>query len=83
MPLTTKIMAIPVAEFSREGYKIYLSLAENEITVFCELVLWGGVKKWRNLTFKIIRIFLIFFLLENTKLGTHFLLVTFFDNINF
>ena len=34
-------------------------------------------------TSKIIRIFLIFFLLENTKLGTHFLLVTFFDNINF
>ena len=49
LPLTTKIMAIPVAEFSREGYKIYLSLAENEITVFCELVLWGGVKKWREI----------------------------------
>ena len=32
---------------------------------------------------KIIRIFLIFFSLKNMNLGAHFLLLTFFDNINF
>ena len=32
---------------------------------------------------KIIRIFLIFFSLMNINLGAHFLLLTFFDNINF
>ena len=32
---------------------------------------------------KIIRIFLNFFLLKNINLGAHFLLLTFFDNINF
>jgi hypothetical protein len=31
---------------------------------------------------KIIRIFLIFFSLKNINLGAHFLLLTFFDNIN-
>ena len=32
---------------------------------------------------KIIGIFLIFFSLKNINLGAHFLLLTFFDNINF
>ena len=32
---------------------------------------------------KIIRIFLFFFSLKNTNLGAHFLLMTFFDKINF
>jgi hypothetical protein len=32
---------------------------------------------------KIIQIFLIFFSLKNTNLGAHFLLVAFFDNVNF
>ena len=34
-------------------------------------------------TSKIILIFLIFFSLKNMNLGAHFLLLTFFDNINF
>ena len=45
---------------------------------------------WQNSDFqsqfsmsKITRIFLIFFSLENTILGAHFLLLTFFENFHF
>ena len=49
--------------------------------------LWRGVKKFQNLTFKVNFLcqkssesFSIFFSLENTNLGAHNLLLTFFDN---
>ena len=52
--------------------------------------LMGKCQKVTNFDFqnqftmsKIIGIFLIFFSLENINLGAHFLLSTFFDNINF
>ena len=51
---------------------------------------WRAVKKCQNLTFKVNFLcqkssesFSIFFSLKNTNLGAHFLLLTFFDKINF
>ena len=86
-------MAIQVVEFSRGGYKIRKIFAQEstyskEMIEFWELVLWRGVKKCHNLTFKVnsmchklLESFSIFFSLKNINLGAHFLLLTFFDNI--
>ena len=69
-------MAIRVVEFSNGGYKIRKKRR--------------AVKKCPNLTFKVNFLcqkssesFSIFFSLKNTNLGAHFLLLTFFDKINF
>ena len=59
-------------------------LYSNETTVFCEFIL--VVKKCHNLTFKVIFLYQKLFKsfsMNNTNLGTHFLLKLFFDNFNF
>ena len=62
-------MAIRVVEFS------------NGLMASCQKVPKLDVQSQFSMS-KIIRLFLIF-LLNNTNLGAHFLLLTFFDKINF
>ena len=88
-------MAIQVVEFSNGGTKLERFLPKNQHTQrkLLNFENWGGVKK-RKITqpldfqsqfskSKIIRIFLNFFSLKNINFGAHFLLLTFFANINF
>ena len=91
-------MVIRVVEFSNGGYKIRKSLPKNQHTQrkLLNFENWvnGEVSKSAKspnlLTFKVNFLcqklsesFSIFFSLKNINLGAHFLLLTFFDNINF
>ena len=91
-------MAIWVVEFSSGGSKLERVLPKNQHTQgkLLNFENWvnGEVSKVpkfdQNLTFKVNFLcqklsesFSIFFSLKNINLGAHFLLLTFFDNINF
>ena len=94
-PFFIHTMAIPVVEFSKKGYKIRKVFVKKltypkEIIEFCI---------WCNRSCQIVPKFDFqsqffmskiigwnlsqFFSLKNINLGTHFLLLTFFDNIDF
>ena len=89
---TVYIIAIPVVEFSREGYKIRKVLAKNQLQSN-ELIEIGVMRRCQKVPkfdfqskfsmSKIILIFLIFFFIEEYEFRNTFLLLTFFDNINF
>ena len=86
-------MAIPIVEFSREGYKIkkvfdWKSTYRKEIIELCKLVEWVGVK-CLNLTFK--NNFLCqklsesfwFFFIEEYEFRSTFLITSIFKSIYF
>ena len=98
LPRRVTSMAIRVVEFSNGGYKIRKILPKNQHTqrklLNFENWVSGEVSKSAKspnlLTFKVNFLyqklsesFSIFFSLKNINLGAHFLLLTFFDNINF
>ena len=84
-------MAIWVVEFLNGGTKLerFLPKKKKKLLNFKNWVN-GEVSKVPKFDFqsqfsmsKIVRIFLIFFPLKTINLGAYFLLLTFFDNINF
>ena len=89
-------MAIRVVEFSNGGFNIRKIFGQKSTVVNwnnwnLQIGVMGRCQKVPKSDFqsqfstsKIIWIFLIFFFaLKNTNLGAHFLLLAFFDNINF
>ena len=87
-----------LSSFQAGNTKLERFLAKNQHThrKFLNFENWvngevsKSVNKCQNLTFKVNFLcqkssesFSIFFSLKNTNLGAHFLLLTFFDNINF
>ena len=91
-------MAIRVVEFSNGGIKLERFLPKNQHTQrkLLNFENWvngevsKSVKKCQNLTFKVNFLcqklsesFSIFFSLKNINSGAHFLLLKFFDNVNF
>jgi hypothetical protein len=87
-------MAIPVMEFQVQGWKIVKIFAKKttyrkKFIEFLESGLWEVSKSGKIVLSK--SIFYVknhynlsqFFSLKNTNLGAHFLLLTFFENINF
>ena len=76
--------------FKREVHNWKDFFPKDKHTQFLELVECGGAKKCLNLTFKVNFLcqkssesFSILYPLMNINLGAHFLLLTFFDYINF